>query len=59
MGEVSGDPLQQGRQALAAAEWPLARERFQRCLDEGGGTEALAGLAEALQWLGEYDVRSN
>jgi DNA-binding CsgD family transcriptional regulator len=55
MGEVSGDPLQQGRQALAAAEWSVARERFQRCLDEGGGTEALAGLAEALRWLGEYD----
>jgi len=55
MGEVSGDPLQQGRDALAEAKWPAAREHFQYCLDEGGGTEALAGLAEALHWLGEYD----
>ena len=55
MGEVSGDTLEQGRLAMAAAEWAIARDRFQRCLDEGGGTEALAGLAEALHWLGEYD----
>ena len=55
MGEVADDPLRQGRQALAAADWMVARVQFQRCLDVGGGTEALAGLAEALQWLGEYD----
>ena len=55
MSEGSGDTLEQGRLALAAAEWGIARDRFQRCLDEGGGTEALAGLAEALHWLGEYD----
>ena len=55
MGEVADDPLRQGRQALAAAEWTVARVQFQRCLDVGGGTEALAGLGEALQWLGEYD----
>ena len=55
MGEVADDPLRQGRQALAAAEWAVARAQFERCLDEGGGTDALAGLGEALQWLGEYD----
>jgi len=55
MGEVAEDPLRQGRQALAAAEWAVARAQFERCLDEGRGTDALAGLGEALQWLGEYD----
>jgi DNA-binding CsgD family transcriptional regulator len=55
MGEVSSDPLQRGYEALADANWSVARDHFQRCLDEGGGTEAVAGLGEALQWLGEYD----
>ena len=55
MGEVADDPLRQGRQALAAAEWAVARAQFERCLDERRGTDALAGLGEALQWLGEYD----
>jgi DNA-binding CsgD family transcriptional regulator len=55
MGEVADDPLRLGREALAAAEWAAAREHFERCLEQGGGTDALSGLAEALRWLGDYD----
>lgn len=47
--------LRDGRDALAAAEWTRARECFETALAEGESAEALAGLGDALNWLGEYD----
>jgi DNA-binding CsgD family transcriptional regulator/tetratricopeptide (TPR) repeat protein len=50
------DLLLTGRQALAEAEWEKARECFERALDLGEGPDAMEGLAQALQWLGQYDA---
>jgi len=50
------DLLLTGRQALAEAEWEKARECFERALELGEGPDAMEGLAQALQWLGQYDA---
>jgi ATP/maltotriose-dependent transcriptional regulator MalT len=42
-----------GSDALAAGDWPTAREAFGAALDQRETAEALLGLAEALWWLGE------
>lgn len=42
-----------GSDALAAGDWPAARDSFRAALDLGETAEALLGLAEALWWLGE------
>jgi DNA-binding CsgD family transcriptional regulator len=55
MGGLADDPLVRGREALAAARWKDARAWFERSLAADESGEALTGLAEASQWLGEYD----
>ncbi|MGH2975516.1 MAG: helix-turn-helix transcriptional regulator [Solirubrobacterales bacterium] len=55
MGEPADDPLVRGRAALGVAQWADARAWYERSLVAGESGEGLAGLAEALQWLGEYD----
>jgi DNA-binding CsgD family transcriptional regulator/tetratricopeptide (TPR) repeat protein len=40
---------------MADADWQAARERFERELATEESIEALDGLGEALQWLGEFD----
>ena len=47
--------LQDGRAALAAAEWERARECFGQALALDESPEALDGLGDAVHWLGEYD----
>ena len=49
------DLLARGRQALAAADWEGARDCFEEALVLDEEPEALDGLAQALQWQGEYD----
>lgn len=45
--------LEAGDEALKAGNWPAAKESFRKALDRCEAAEALAGLAEALWWLGE------
>jgi DNA-binding NarL/FixJ family response regulator/tetratricopeptide (TPR) repeat protein len=45
-----------GREALAASDWERARDCFERALARGESADALDGLAQALQWLGDYDA---
>jgi len=53
-GAARHDLLLTGRQALAEAGWEKARECFERALELGEGPDAMDGLAQALQWLGQY-----
>ena len=55
-GAARHDLLLTGRQALAEAEWEKARECFERALELGDGPDAMDGLAQALQWVGQYDA---
>lgn len=48
-----GDPLSAGAEALRAGDWLSARDSFRAALERGETPEALAGLGEALWWLGE------
>ena len=52
--EAADELLQEGRAALAEAEWTRARERFERALEHGTSPEALDGLSQALHFDGEY-----
>ena len=55
MAEAAVDELlQEGRAALAAADWVRARERFERASQLGETPEALDGLSQALHFEGEY-----
>ena len=47
--------LQQAQTALEAGDWVEARAGFGRVLAVGDSAEARAGLAQALQWLGQFD----
>jgi DNA-binding CsgD family transcriptional regulator len=42
--------------AYEAADWVTARRLYEEALAEEEGPEALAGLARALDWLGEEDL---
>lgn len=44
-----------GERALAGCEWQQARERFEVAVSRQPTAEALAGLGEALFWLGRLD----
>jgi tetratricopeptide (TPR) repeat protein len=48
--------LQAGTTAVAAGDWGAARACFEQALEQGESAVALAGLGEALLWLGEYDA---
>ncbi len=48
--------LAAGRDALAAGDWPTARSSFQAVVEQEDVPEALAGLSDALWWLGETDA---
>lgn len=45
--------LEKGNEALEAGDWSGARDRFRAALAEEETAEALAGLGDALWWLGE------
>jgi DNA-binding NarL/FixJ family response regulator len=45
-----------GRAALAAGEWEVARDAFQRSLDEAPSADAFEGLGVACRWLGEQEA---
>ncbi len=44
-----------GRAALAAGAWDDARQAFEALVEHGPDPEALAGLGDALWWLGETE----
>ena len=46
----------EGWEALAAADWPTARRSFEEALAASESAEALDGLSQALNFLGEYDA---
>ena len=48
------DPLRDGQDALAAADWPRARSAFEQALEAGEAAEALDGLSEAAHFQGEH-----
>lgn len=50
------DALQQGQEALQAGRWQEARAAFQGILQEQELPEALAGLGDALFWLGDVQA---
>lgn len=50
------DPLAAGRAALAGGQWAKARDVFEAALARHENPEALAGLADALWWLGETEA---
>jgi DNA-binding CsgD family transcriptional regulator len=45
--------LDQGREALALADWEAARRAFERSVEQDPSPEALEGLAHALWWLAD------
>ncbi len=45
-----------GREALAAGEWSSARRLFEAALEREEAAEALAGLSDALWWVGESEA---
>ena len=47
------DPLEVGSAALRTGDWLVARDAFRAALDREETPEALAGLGDALWWLGE------
>lgn len=53
MGSHVEDPFSAGNEALAAGDWAGARDSFQAALEQEETAEGLAGLADALWWLGE------
>ena len=50
------DALYQGQEALQAGRWQEARAAFQAVLQEQALPEALAGLGDALFWLGDVQA---
>lgn len=50
---AGNDPLSAGADALGAGDWLSARDSFRAALEREETPEALAGLGEALWWLGE------
>ena len=52
---ATGDLLRRGREALAAADWDVARACFEEALAVEESAEALDGLAQAAHYLGDYD----
>ncbi len=44
--------IAQGERALAEGDWPAALDHFRAALDEDESATALAGLGQALWWLG-------
>ncbi len=44
--------IAQGERALAEGDWPVARDNFRAALDADESATALAGLGQALWWLG-------
>jgi DNA-binding CsgD family transcriptional regulator len=53
-GDPARDQLATGGQALAGGDWAAARVAFTRALESDAGPVALAGLGEALWWLGDF-----
>ncbi|QSB14461.1 helix-turn-helix transcriptional regulator [Natronosporangium hydrolyticum] len=53
-GGPASDQLLAGDQALASGDWAAARAAFTSALESGDEPVALAGLGEALWWLGEF-----
>jgi DNA-binding CsgD family transcriptional regulator/predicted negative regulator of RcsB-dependent stress response len=51
------DPRAAADRALADADWPATRDAFRAALAAGEDPEVLAGLADALWWLG--DIRQS
>jgi DNA-binding CsgD family transcriptional regulator len=51
------DPRAVADRALAGGDWPAARDAFRAALATGEDPEVLAGLADALWWLG--DIRQS
>jgi hypothetical protein len=49
------DLVRSGREALAAAEWELARTLFEEARELTETPEVLDGLSEAAHFQGEYD----
>jgi DNA-binding NarL/FixJ family response regulator len=54
--EALAELLREGWQALAAADWERARERFEQAREQDETPEALDGLSEAVHFQGEYDL---
>jgi tetratricopeptide (TPR) repeat protein len=52
---AAGDLLRRGREALAAADWDVARACFDEALAIEESPEALDGPAQAAHYLGDYD----
>ena len=48
--------LRDGWDALAAADWELARSCFERARAEEDSPEALDGLSQAIHFQGDYDL---
>jgi len=48
--------LRDGWDALAAADWELARSYFERARAEEDSPEALDGLSQAIHFQGDYDL---
>ena len=53
MGSEVNDLFAAGQEGLAAGDWAGARDSFQAALEQQETAEGLAGLADALWWLGE------
>ena len=53
MGNEAEDLLAAGNKALASGHWAGARDSFQAALHREETAEGLAGMADALWWLGE------
>ena len=53
MEQATDELLAAGDRALTAGDWIAARDAFRSALDRHQTPEAMAGLGEALWWLGE------
>jgi tetratricopeptide (TPR) repeat protein len=51
--QATDELLAAGDEALTAGDWIAARDAFRAALDRDQTPEALAGLGEALWWLGD------
>jgi DNA-binding CsgD family transcriptional regulator len=54
--EASSEFLSRGQLAIADGDWAAARACFEQALAQDDSIEALDGLGQALQWLGEFDA---
>jgi DNA-binding CsgD family transcriptional regulator len=55
-GLPSGDPVHEGRAALARGDWAAARGAFREALSRADTPEACHGLAVAEEWAGNFEA---